>query len=147
MESCPGLFVDWLLSSCRSADRLLILDDPKTFNPISQKLMYAQGAPLRHIPMKIYLPSSPSTSEPTSGHLRVVQSLVPPAAVGTREPQSIGTALHALLPALFPSRRTPILAKPILHGTVVPMTAPIEELLRVAAYLDGWLHVGVVMMG
>ena len=109
--------------------------------------MYAQGAPLRHIPLKLYLPSSPSHSEPTSGHLRVVQPLVTPAAVSTREPQSIGNALNALLPALFPSRRTPILAKPVLHGTVVPMTAPVEELLKVAAYLDGWLHVGVVMMG
>ena len=109
--------------------------------------MYAQGAPLRHIPLKVYLPSSPSTSEPTSGHLKVVQSLVTPAVLGTRDPQSLGSALHALLPALFPSRRTPILAKPVLHGTVIPMTATVEELLRIAAYLDGWLHLGVVMIG
>lgn len=109
--------------------------------------MYAQGAPLRHIPLKIYLPSSPSTSEPTASHLKVVQSLVTPGVAGTREPQSIGAALHALLPALFPSRRTPILAKPVLHGTVVPMTAPVEDLLRMAAYLDGWLHLGVVIIG
>lgn len=122
-------------------------DDPKAFKPISQKLMYAQGAPLRHIPMKIYLPSSPSASEPTSSHLRVLQSLITPVLAGTREPQSLGTALHAQLPTLFPSRRTPILAKPVLHGSVVPMTAPVEELLRTTAYLDGWLHLGVIMMG
>ena len=132
---------------CPSADNLPILDDPKVFIPISQKLLYAQGAPLRHIPLKIYLPSSPSASELTSGHLRVVQSLITPVLAGTREPQSIGAALHALLPTLFPSRRIPILAKPVLHGSVVPMTAPVEELLRTSAYLDGWLHVGVVMMG
>ncbi|KAL8826228.1 MAG: hypothetical protein Q9191_003939 [Dirinaria sp. TL-2023a] len=118
------------------------------FTPVSQKLLYAQGAPLRHIPLKIYLPSSPTASEPTSGHLRVVQSLITPAiAAGSREPQTLGTALHALLPALFPSRRTPILAKPVLHGGVVPMAAPVEELLKSAAYLDGWLHLGLVMMG
>lgn len=117
------------------------------FTPISQKLLYAQGAPLRHIPLKIYLPSFPTASEPTSGHLRIVQSLITPAIAGSREPQTLGTALHALLPALFPSRRTPILAKPVLHGCVVPMGAPVEELLKSAAYLDGWLHLGIVMMG
>lgn len=129
------------------------------FSPISQKLLYAQGTPLRHIPLKIYLPSSSSppaaeessSSTPTrpvsGGHLRVVQSLITPTASGTREPQTLGSALHLLLPALFPSRRTPILAKPVLHGCVVPMGAPVEELLRNAAYLDGWLHLGVVMMG
>lgn len=76
-----------------------------------------------------------------------MQSLVTPTVSGTREPQTLGSALYLLLPALFPSRRTPILAKAVLHGAVVPMGAPVEELLRGAAYLDGWLHLGVVMMG
>lgn len=147
MEGCPRPLVYHLFSHCTCTNRLSTLDDLQIFNPISQKLMYAQGAPLRHIPLKVYLPSSPSTSEPTSGHLKVVQSLVTPAVLGTRDPQSLGSALHALLPALFPSRRTPILAKPVLHGTVIPMTATVEELLRIAAYLDGWLHLGVVMIG
>ncbi|KAL8706156.1 MAG: hypothetical protein Q9201_000791 [Fulgogasparrea decipioides] len=117
------------------------------FDPIFQKLLYAQGAPLRHIPLKVYLPSSPSASELSVGHLRIVQSLVTPFLQGTKEQQTIGTALHALLPALFPSRRTPILAKPVLHGAVVPMSAQVESLLREAAYLDGWLYVGLVMIG
>ena len=73
--------------------------------------------------------------------------MVTPTVSGTREPQNLGTALHTILPALFPSRRTPILAKPVLHGGVVPLGAPIEELLRGAAYLDGWLHLGIMMIG
>ena len=77
----------------------------------------------------------------------MVQSLVTPVVAGTREPQSLGSALHALLPTLFESRRIPILAKPVLHGTVVPMAARVEELLRTSAYLDGWLHLGIVMIG
>ncbi|CAD6582008.1 MAG: autophagy protein 5 [Alectoria sarmentosa] len=121
--------------------------DFDAFNPISKRLLYAQGAPLRHIPLKIYLPSSPTAAEPTSGHLRVVQSLVTPSLSNSREQQTLGTALHALLPTLFPSRRTPILAKPVLHGAVVPMGASVEELMRIAAYLDGWIHLGVVMIG
>ena len=123
-----------------------LADDFESFNPISRRLLYAQGAPLRHVPLKIYLPSSPTASEPTSGHLRVVQSLITPSTPGSREPQTIGTALHALLPSLFPSRRTPILAKAVLHGAVVPMGALVEDLIRTAAYLDGWVHLGVVMM-
>lgn len=39
------------------------------------------------------------------------------------------------------------MAKPVLHGGVVPMGAPVEDLLKTAAYLDGWLHLGIVMMG
>lgn len=121
--------------------------DLSAFALVEQKLLYAQGAPLRHVPLKVYLPASPSASEPSSGHLRVVQSLVTPCVPNTREPQTLGSALHGLLPALFPSRRTPILAKPVLHGAVVPMGALLEELLRAGAYLDGWVHLGVVMMG
>ncbi|MCJ1455026.1 autophagy protein 5 [Mycoblastus sanguinarius] len=121
--------------------------DLNAFSPISKRLLYAQGAPLRHVPLKVYLPSSPTASEPTSGHLRVVQSLITPSLPNSREPQTLGTALHALLPTLFPSRRTPILAKAVLHGAVMPMGAPIEDVMRVAAYLDGWIHLGVVMMG
>ncbi len=123
------------------------IDDFNTFNPISRKLLYAQGAALRHVPLKIYLPSSPTASEPTSGHLRVVQSLITPTLPASRESQTLGTALHALLPTLFPSRRTPILAKAVLHGAVVPMGALVEDLMRAAAYLDGWIHLGVVMIG
>ncbi|MCJ1412914.1 autophagy protein 5 [Ptychographa xylographoides] len=123
------------------------IDDFAAFNPICQKLLYAQGAPLRHIPMRVYLPSSPSASDTGTRHLKVVQPLVPHSSPSIREQQTLGMALHRLLPSLFPSRRTPILAKPVLHGAVVPMSAPAEDLLRSVAYLDGWLHIGIVMIG
>lgn len=61
--------------------------------------------------------------------------------------QTIGSALHSLLPNLFPSRRTPVLAKPVLHGAAVPMSAPVEEVVRSCAYGDGWLYVVIRMMG
>ncbi|KAI9829489.1 MAG: hypothetical protein M1819_006309 [Sarea resinae] len=190
----------------------------RSFNTINNKLLDPPGAPLRHIPLKIYLPSSapasttsttppppthhlsqlaeePTSSSPTQddappaskpqpqpepqqASLRVLQSPVTPSigpsAAGTaaaaiggpkptssssspdpsstsshhqqQTPQTLGTTLHALLPSLFPSRRTPILARAVLHGAVVPLAAPVEELMRTAAYADGWLHLGVVMM-
>lgn len=67
--------------------------------------------------------------------------------LSSRQPQTIGTALNTLLPALFPSRRSPLLAQPVLHGAVVPLAANAEEVVRWAAYADGWVHLGVVMMG
>lgn len=120
-----------------------MIDKRSAFDPIFQKLVYAQGAPLRHIPLKIYLPSSPTASEPSSSHLRIVQSLVTPFVQGTKEPQTLGTALHTLLSALFPSRRTPILAKPVLHGAVVPMSSHIEGFLEkqriwMGGYIWAW---------
>lgn len=62
------------------------------------------------------------------------------------QPQTIGTALNQILPTLFPSRRSPLLAQAVLHGAVLPLGASIEDLVRASAYLDGWLHIAVVMM-
>ncbi|KAL4998265.1 autophagy protein Apg5-domain-containing protein [Aspergillus recurvatus] len=102
------------------------------------------------------LPPKPD-SDSDSPFLKVVQSPIPPtistapsqlqpqiaqstllsssrASVSSPGPaqtqpqtQTIGTALHSVLPNLFPSRRTPVLAKPVLHGAQVPMSAPVEE--------------------
>jgi len=62
------------------------------------------------------------------------------------QPQTVGTALNQVIPSLFPSRRSPLLAQAVLHGAVLPLSASVEELLRNASYLDGWLHIAVVMM-
>lgn len=108
---------------------------------------------LRHAPLKIYLPTSASTTSETiseevkqAGHIRVVQSLVP-LQLPSKQLQTLGTALNSILPTIFPSRRNPLLAQPVLHGAVVPMAAPIGELSKAAAYPDGFLHVAVVMLG
>ena len=61
------------------------------------------------------------------------------------QPQTIGTALNQILPTLFPSRRSPLLAQAVLHGAALPLSASVEDLLRATAYLDGWLHIVVVM--
>jgi autophagy-related protein 5 len=63
------------------------------------------------------------------------------------EPQTLGMSLNALLPTVFPSRRTAIHARPILHGAPVPLSAPLEELVREAAYPDGWIHLSFEMIG
>ncbi|KAK4898866.1 Autophagy protein 5 [Elasticomyces elasticus] len=138
---------DKLWRAVQSHDRAL-------FNEINTKLLYPPGLELRHVPLKVYLPTSASqtTSETipeegkTTGHLRVVQALVP-LQTSSRQPQTLGTALNSTLPTIFPSRRNPLLAQPVLHGAAVPMTANLWELNRAAAYTDGFLHLAVVMLG
>ncbi|KAE8365452.1 autophagy protein 5 [Aspergillus caelatus] len=130
-----------------------------SFQRISNILLPPLNQPFRNIPIRIFLPLPPDSGSPS---LKVVQSPVPPsippASVAasqlalsrssiTPQTQTVGSALHSLLPHLFPSRRTPVLAKPVLHGAAVPMSAPVEELVRSSAYGDGWLYVVIRMMG
>ncbi|KAK0261784.1 hypothetical protein B0A54_10109 [Friedmanniomyces endolithicus] len=141
---------DSLWQAVRSHDRVL-------FNTINTKLLNPPGLELRNVPLKIYLPTSasrttasetiPEEGKPPAGHIRVVQALIPIQQSSSRQPQTLGTALNSTLPAIFPSRRNPLLAQPVLHGAAAPMTANLAELSRAAAYTDGFLHVAVVMLG
>ena len=130
--------------------------DQATYSRIQNSLLPPSGQ-FRNIPLRVYLPSGPDGKEAS---IKVLQAHVPPAiaasssapTLGGRvgsttagQPQTLGTALHTLLPNLFPSRRTPVLARPVLHGAIVPMGSHLEELTRCAAYADGWLGVVVVM--
>ncbi|KAL2350832.1 autophagy protein Apg5-domain-containing protein [Cryomyces antarcticus] len=124
--------------------------DLSLFNTINNKLLNPPGSKLRHIPVKIYLPTtaSPSGTTATEGSaasIRVVQSLVAPF-LPSRQPQTLGTALNDILPTVFPSRRNPLLAHAVLHGAVVPLGAVLQDLGKALAYADGFLHVVVVMM-
>ncbi|KAL4928324.1 autophagy protein 5 [Aspergillus undulatus] len=135
------------------------------------------GHQLRNLPIRLFLPLPPKPdSDSDSPFLKVVQSPIPPTiqtsqtqamsqsvlisasrvsvsspapgtSAGQVQTQTIGTALNSLLPHLFPSRRAPVLAKPVLHGAAVPMSAPVEEVVRAAAYGDGWVYIVVRMMG
>lgn len=67
-----------------------------------------------------------------------------PLTCGIGVPQTLGAALRGLLPRLFPSSRDPVLADVVMHGAHVPFNAPLEELMREAAYPDGWLCLVVV---
>lgn len=62
------------------------------------------------------------------------------------EPQTIGTALNSLIPELFRSKRSALVARPVVHGVVVAMNTPVAELLQVAVYPDGFLHITLAMM-
>ncbi|KAJ5467483.1 Autophagy-related protein 5 [Penicillium sp. IBT 31633x] len=133
--------------------------DLSSFQRITNILLPQLSQPFRNVPIRIFLPLPPDAE---SSALKVVQSPLPPSIPAssmqssqmlssrlspTSQPQTVGTVLHTLLPNLFPSRRTPVLAKPVLHGAVLPMSAPIEEVVRSSAYGDGWAYLVVRMMG
>ncbi|CRK43538.1 hypothetical protein BN1723_005714, partial [Verticillium longisporum] len=112
-------------------------NDHAAFARVSAHLLDAP-TPLKHIPLRLYIPSA-------AGAFRVLQAPVPPRHPATpRQPQRLGHVLRALLPALFPSSRDPVLAAVVLHGAPVPFSAPVEDLMREAAYPDGWLCLIVV---
>ncbi|KAK3402730.1 autophagy protein Apg5-domain-containing protein [Sordaria brevicollis] len=118
-------------------------NDYQSFTRINTHLLNAPTA-LKNVPIRIYIPSSPpsSTNSPQAeaGSYRVLQTLVPPRGANGRQ------SLKTLLPALFPSSRDPVLANVILHGAPVPFSAPLEELMKDAAYPDGWLCLIVVLL-
>ncbi|KAM0557092.1 hypothetical protein ACHAPJ_005355 [Fusarium lateritium] len=124
-------------------------NDHSSFNRINSRLLNAPTA-LKHVPIRIYIPTTtaPDSSTPApSEHatFKVIQSLVP-ATTPDRRPKLLGQALKETLPGLFPSSRDPILAKVVMHGAGVPFDAPLEELMREAAYPDGWLCLVVVVL-
>lgn len=153
---------------CRTFSAALIIEtiltrrnivDLLSFQRISNILLPRHSQPFRNVPIRIFLPLPLNAESPS---LKVVQSPLPPSipapsmqssqmlssrSGSTLQPQTVGTVLHTLLPNLFPSRRTPVLAKPVLHGAVIPMSAPIEEVVRSSAYGDGWAYLVVRMMG
>ncbi|KAL8378711.1 hypothetical protein RB599_008497 [Gaeumannomyces hyphopodioides] len=123
--------------------------DYATFARINNQLLNAP-TPLKHVPIRIYIPSSspssPAATTPAAaGSFRVMQALVAPR-IANKTPQTLGPALRSLLPTLFPSSRDPVLANVILHGAPVPFSAPLEALMREAAYPDGWLCLTVVLL-
>ncbi|KAL2175851.1 autophagy protein Apg5-domain-containing protein [Thermothelomyces heterothallicus CBS 202.75] len=120
-------------------------NDYAAFDKVNSLLLNAP-TPLKNVPIRIYIPSSPKeASGAAPASFKVVQTLVPPR-LPNRASQTLGAALKSILPTLFPSSRDPVLANVLLHGASVPFRAPLEELMREAAYPDGWLCFCVVLL-
>lgn len=116
-------------------------NDHPSFTKVNTRLLNAPTN-LKHIPIRIYIPSAPEHEDPAAagdaGSFKIVQSLVP-ASSPDRKPKLLGQALKEMMPKLFPSSRDPVLAGVVMHGASVPFDAPLGELMKEAAYPDGWL--------
>ncbi|KAA8905543.1 autophagy protein Apg5-domain-containing protein [Sphaerosporella brunnea] len=113
----------------------LVEHDFDKFWGVNDKLISDTNGPMRNFPIRVYIPSTP----------RVVQLPVS-QFLDSKEPQTIGTALHSLIPELFKSKRAALVARPVVHGVVVAMNTPLAELGQLAVYPDGFLHVTLAMM-
>lgn len=112
-------------------------NDHAGFGRVNARLLDAPAA-LKHVPLRLYVPASAAIAAAAAGSFRIVQALV--AAAGPdRRPRLLGQVLKELMPRLFPSSRDPVLAGVVMHGAGVPFAAPLAELMREAAYPDGWL--------
>ncbi|KAK9465440.1 autophagy protein Apg5-domain-containing protein [Lipomyces arxii] len=105
------------------------------FWSINSKILPSDPMSLRNVPIKVYLPSCN----------KVLQALVPPLAA-RNEVHTLGTALNLHLPELFPSRRTCIFSRPVLHGVNLSLAVPLVELLYECMYTDGYLHICIAMI-
>ncbi|KAK6530035.1 autophagy protein 5 [Orbilia ellipsospora] len=105
---------------------------------VSDKMLNHSGSSVRSVPIRVY---NPETGQ-------VIQGTVPVKQPGTirGEPHTLGTALNSLVPILFPSKRSVVLARPVMHGIVLPLSVPLLELMREAMYPDGFLHITLAMM-
>ncbi|KAB5539558.1 autophagy protein Apg5-domain-containing protein [Coniochaeta sp. 2T2.1] len=127
----------------------VIDNDYNAFAKVNNRLLNPP-TPLKSVPLRIYIPSAPNNdssggASAAAAEYKVMQTLMPPRT-SNRAPQTLGTALKTLLPTLFPSSRDPVLANVVMHGAAVPFAAPVEELMREAAYPDGWLCLIVVLL-
>lgn len=130
----------------------VIDNDHAAFARINNRLLNAPTA-LKHVPIRIYLPLAPTTVDQqqgdddasAAGAFKIIQSLVQPLGAD-RRPRLLGHALKDMMPKLFPSSRDPVMANVLLHGVAVPFDAPLADLMREAAYPDGWLSFVVVVL-
>lgn len=121
----------------------VIDNDYPSFAKINNRLLNAPTA-LKHVPIRIFLPSVQNAEDSSSapaeamGSFKIIQSLIQPAQ-GDRRPTLLGQALREMMPVLFPSSRDPVLATVVMHGAQLPFNTPLQELMKDAAYPDGWI--------
>ena len=131
-----------------------VTDDFEKFWNVNDKLISESSGPLRSFALRVYVPSTPRVVQQpvplllaSSEWVRILAMSVCYLLLPPEESQTVGTALNSLLPELFPSKRTPVLARPVVHGVVVPMSTPLVELVQVAVYSDGFVHITLAMSG
>ncbi|ODV61541.1 Atg5p [Ascoidea rubescens DSM 1968] len=113
--------------------------DFSQFNSIFyKKILPPVSTDLKHVPVKVYLPYSSSNF--------ILQELVEPKDPETNLKITIKDVLNKWLPDLF-SKNDPNYkyAFPLIQGIIVPGNVPICELYYLMTYLDGFLHICILM--
>lgn len=122
----------------------VIDNDYASFAKINNSLLRAPTA-LKNVPLRIFIPSLDEQDGEAAGTYKIVQDLVQPTT-RDRKQKLLGQALRDMMPLLFPSSRDPVLATVVMHGAQVPFDTPLEDLMREAAYPDGWVCLVVLVL-
>jgi len=103
---------------------------------IMPKITNKNTKKLKNVPIRLYIPVSDKVVD------------VPIECYDSNGKETnLGDALHKVVPDLFPSARNNIIAKPVLHGITVPLEAPLSELFYEGLYVDGFLHISIILIG
>lgn len=126
-----------ILSKQDSSDLLQSVKthDANKFWSIMPKIQSKGTKKLKNIPIRLYIPVSDKVID---------VPLEPFCPDGSQ--RKLGDVLHQTLPDLFPSTKNNILAKPVLHGVTVPLDAPLVELFYEGLYVDGFLHISIILI-
>lgn len=109
--------------------------DFNKFWSIMPKITGNSSKKLKTIPLRLYLSVSDK-----------VINLPIEAYNSEGDPTRLGEALHKIVPDLFPSTKNYIMAKPVLHGVTIPLDIALTELFRETLYVDGFLHMSIVLI-
>ncbi len=109
--------------------------DVQKFWSIMPKITSKSSKKLKDIPLRLYLPVSDKVIDVP------IEAYQPDG-----DPTKLGDALHKVVPDLFPSTKNNIIAKPVLHGITLPLNIPLTELFYECIYVDGFLHVSIVLI-
>ncbi|ODV94707.1 hypothetical protein PACTADRAFT_50568 [Pachysolen tannophilus NRRL Y-2460] len=113
-----------------------VLDhDYTAFNLITSKFINETQFGFRRIPIRIYLPSNVSD--------KVLQPLIKPTNEEGESSITIGAMLANILPELFSSGYK--FAYPLSHGVLIPQDATILDIFKLFMYIDGFLHIKIVI--
>lgn len=113
-------------------ETLTTTDNFSQYSAISSKIIPTVLDLFRNIPIRIYLPITQNN---------VIQPLINPL-----DSKTIGDMLQDAIPDLFMIDDDVYkVAYPVIHGINIPKHAPLGEIYQMFKYIDGWLHVGIVI--
>lgn len=105
--------------------------DVHDFWRVFRKLLPGPGR-AKHIPTRFYFTVSDKVIDLPIGDAHDTDTV------------TVGEVLHGFFPDLFGCPKAYQDAKPVVHGIVVPIEAPLLQLYRECVYIDGFLHITIV---
>ncbi|OUM51229.1 hypothetical protein BVG19_g319 [[Candida] boidinii] len=115
--------------------RSVAFKNADTFEGIFRSILPKHVGLINHVPVRFYLPISNL----------VLQPVIAPINPETKSKTTLGEVLQKNTEDLFPASLMYTVALPVCHGVLVPMNTPIIDLFFLMKYMDGFLHINIIM--